>query len=301
MNNEETKKKSFLKKIAEKTEETGKKVIATVKDKTQAISEEKQMKRYNPLFPEEYKSEAFHLPNLIIIADDAVRKDIAVCEGAMGWIRKEKDVEALYLYDEEVESSGLQFLPAAVCDTAYYVDPHDRSRFISVDSYFSNMQEEKLAELQHIAYSLGAQRYWVEMQEEQHQSKQSKQAYTAKGVKGKAADLTLSAELSAQKGGKSQAVAKAVFVGKRKPVKPKLCWFAHDRNVLNLIDMLCDENAPAELTGFTIELSSANYSTMSVSTAEKISVAVGKMGLSCNFAKKSQEEHSQKMFFRLEF
>ena len=105
-------------------------------------------------------------PNLIVIVDDAVRRDEALCEGAIGWRSTVKEVEVLYLYDEFVKESGLRFVPTANCDTAYYVDPHDRSQFIRVDGLFERTQQEKLAELAHIAYCLGAKRYSVEMQEE---------------------------------------------------------------------------------------------------------------------------------------
>ncbi len=72
-------------------------------------------------------------------------------------------MEVFRLYDEAIAFSGLNFIPAAVCDAIYDVDIHDRSRFIRLDCYFEKMQESKLAELKHIAYSLGAKKYSVEM------------------------------------------------------------------------------------------------------------------------------------------
>lgn len=79
------------------------------------------MKKYNPLFPEEYNSDDFHVPNIICIVDDAVRRDIDVCQGAIGWRENKKDTEVLFLYDEFVEKSGLKFVPAPVCDEIYYI------------------------------------------------------------------------------------------------------------------------------------------------------------------------------------
>ena len=44
-------------------------------EKAKVDSYNKRMKKYNPLFPEEYNSVDFHVPNIICIVDDAVRRD----------------------------------------------------------------------------------------------------------------------------------------------------------------------------------------------------------------------------------
>ncbi|MDO5413965.1 MAG: hypothetical protein Q4F78_00745 [Bacillota bacterium] len=44
----------------------------------------RKLKKYNPLFPDKYNDASFDRPNLITIVDDAVRRDIDVCEGAIG-------------------------------------------------------------------------------------------------------------------------------------------------------------------------------------------------------------------------
>ncbi len=281
------------------------KVISTAKDKAQDFSEQKQTKnlearkkKYNPLFPDEFKSPDFKLPNLVQIVDDAVRRDIDVCVGAIGWTEKKKEVEVLYLYDEAIQFSGLKFVPAAVCDSIYYVDPHDRHRFINIDAFFSMTQEEKLAELQHIAYSLGASHYWVEMVESV--AEKTGIEISAKVNHSKCAG-SVSDEMEKSSSLKTQSVAEATFAGKRVPVKPKLCWYAHDKNVQHLIKMRCSEQHSGEISTYTIELNNSVASSVSRSTAVKIDKAVVSMGAKCDFNKKSEEEHARKMYFKLEF
>ena len=99
--------------FAKSTADIGKKVASGVKSGTTTVVEKtkvsavavvektksdayaRRLKKFNPLFLETYQEDSFHLPNIIVIVDDAVRKDIDVCEGAIGWLGKEKDVEIL--------------------------------------------------------------------------------------------------------------------------------------------------------------------------------------------------------------
>lgn len=267
-------------------------------DKVQKINYESRMKRYNPLFPEQYRDPHFNLPNLIAIVDDAVRKNIDVYEGAIGWINKESGTEVLYLYDEAVAFSGLNFIPAATCDCVYYVDPHNRKQFINVDCYFASMQESKLAELQHIAYSLGARRYWVEMTEYSNERQNSSQRAALNSPQIKTSE---SHEYEQHAAKQSKSLAEATFSGKREPVAPELCWFAHDNNVKNLIQMRCFEKDTNVIETYNIELSSSNAASMSVNTAIKIDAALKRMGVNGNFNMHSTEEHNRRMFFKLEF
>lgn len=129
----------------QKTSDLSKKTIADVQANAAALSEKtkqdaylRRLKKYNPLFPDEYKSAEFNIPNMIMIRDDAERRGIDVCEGAIGWLGKEGGMEVLYLYDEAVSFSKIQFVPSADCNAIYYVDRFDRNRFC-VRTVFLNM------------------------------------------------------------------------------------------------------------------------------------------------------------------
>ncbi len=303
-----------IKNAANKVEEAGKSVVKVAKDNAQLIAERAQVmaevqqaknkealiKKLNPLFPNDYNSSDFKLPNIVRIVDDAVRRDVEVCEGAIGWLTSEKGVEVLHLYDEAVEFSGLKFLPAATCDSVYYVDPHNRKVFISIESYFSSMQESRLAELQHIAFSLGAKHYWVEMTENTYDKQNS---FKSAVINANVANASGNEEQHKTSANKSVSVAEAIFSSGRKPKKPNLCWFANDNNVLNLIEMRCSEDTQDNFSNYTIELSSSNAATMSISTAAKVDGALSslKIGTRTSFSKNSEKEHNRKMEFKLEF
>ena len=165
--------------VAGKTKEMATEIAKNTKDAVEKVKVEnynRRIKRYNPLFEEEYRSAEFCLPNVICIVDDAVRRGVDVCKGAIGWREEKRGTEVLYLYDEFVAQSGLNFIPTAVCDEVYYVDVHNRNRFIKLDCVFQQALEEKIAELEHIAYSLGAKFCSIEIDEREarHDKKEKK-------------------------------------------------------------------------------------------------------------------------------
>lgn len=296
--------------IVQNTKEFGKRAtenarnsVAAMVEKSKNDSYERRLKKYNPLFVERYQSEGFNLPNMIMIVDDAVRRGIDVCEGAIGWLGNEAGVEILYLYDEAVQKSGLKFVPAVSCDSIYYVDSFDRSRFIKVDCIFSKAHEEKMAELKHIAHALGAKRCSIEISESSVGAQShNKKAGSEGGFKG------ISAKESYESSGeKEERISRsgrieAKFQGSDTPEMPVLKWFAHDDNIKRLIEMRCSQNNILETE--TLELSGEAFATMSQKTACAIDGALGKIGGAKGHATlnaQAMKESHSKLLYIVEF
>ena len=296
--------------LAQRTVDFGKKTAASAKSGVSAMVEKskidgyaRRMKKYNPLFPEQYTSESFNLPNMIMIVDDAIRRGIDVCEGAIGWLSKDSGVEVLYLYDEAVAFSGIQFIPTASCDAVYYVDSFDRNRFIRTDCIFSKAHEERMAELKHIAYSLGAKRCSIEISESssasQSQVRSMNLAESFKGVTSKeSAERSLAQKDSNVRSGHIE----VEFQGNDTPRQPTLKWFAHDDNIKRLVEMCCGETRSVKSE--TLELSGSSSATMSQKTACAIDGAIGKIGGAKGHASmdaQAAKEHHSKLMFHIEF
>lgn len=277
--------------------------VATMVEKSKADSYARRMKKYNPLFPEQYKSENFNLPNIIMIVDDAVRRGIDVCEGSIGWLSKESGVEVLCLYDEAVEFSGVQFVPVATCDAMYCVDNFDRNRFIRTDCVFGKAHEERMAELEHVAYAIGAKKCIIEISEAesnvQVQKKSMKFSETFKGV-----STNESAEQNIAQTGKSNRSGRieVEFQGNNTPERPTLKWFAYDDTIKQLVEMCCSGSRSVKTK--TLELSGSSSATMSQKTACAIDGAIGKMGGasgSTSMDAQAANEHNSKLLFHVEF
>ena len=164
-----------LKNINEAVAQAGEKsrqLVDTTKENAQKLHEKiqdenqkKLLKKLNPVFWDDYNADTFSMPYMIVITTDMDRRDIELCTGAIGWKSTQKDMEILHLYDKSVVETGLNFIPAPTKDSFYYVDDLDRSRYIKLDNYFDTMQEAMVAELAHIAFSLGAKSYAIDLEE----------------------------------------------------------------------------------------------------------------------------------------
>lgn len=277
--------------------------VTAIVNKTKADSYARRLKKLNPLFPDQYKSKEFNLPNIIMIVDDAVRRGIDVCEGAIGWLSNESGAEVLCLYDEAVEFSGIQFVPAVTCDAVYYVDSFDRNRFIRTDCIFSKAHEEKLAELKHVAYCLGAKKCSIEIIEFSSDVQTRNKSVKISEKMGRfssteSTDQSYSRASSSYRGGSSE----TEFQGNDILQRPNLKWFAHDDNIKRLIEMRCDGNRAVKSE--TLKLSGSSSATMSQKTACMIDGAMGKIGgAKGNVSMEAQaaKENGSKLLFHVEF
>ena len=277
-------------------------IAKDLSEKAQIDSYNRKMKKYNPLFPEEYNSPDFYVPNIITIVDDAVRRDVDVCKGAIGWRENKKGTEVLFMYDEFVGESGLKFLPTAVCDEIYYVDPFDKTCFVKIDYIFQRTHEEKIAELEHIAYSLGAKRCSIEVLEKEIMHDKKKKRIDTKEDKSVIAiDEHYDAET--QRDSIKERTSKSIvqFKGNDVAVIPELKWFKNDNNILNLIDYRC--KGGNEITSRTLKLSGAATTTMSRYAACAIDAAVANMGINNTYMMEEQavKESTTVITYCLEF
>lgn len=329
-NNEEKQSgKEIMSNIFSKASDIGKKVADNVQKGTQVLAEKAKvshhdykMKKYNPLFPKEFKSKEFHLPNIIQIIDDATIRDIDVCQGAMGWRKKVNGTEVLFLCDESVKASGISFVPAVTCDAIYYVDNFDRNRYIKTDCIFSKAHEERMAELEHIAFSLGAKKFTAEIVE----TERVKETNTKKssGKTNINADFIVSNQSISTESTQTHSLTNethqqnnvqmsgktcAVFEGSDNPQRPNLKWFMHDETIKGLIEMRCSQKN--SIKSKELKLEGTASATMSRTTACNLD---GVLTAICDSSKAKQigfsntsmeqqatREHSSKLIYTVEF
>ena len=302
-NNLDTKKgPSMLSSLLQKTTAVGKSAAESVQKSAAAFSEkvkedsyQHRLNKYNPLFPDEYSSTEFVLPHLIVIVDEAVRRGIDVCEGAIGWRSFEADTEVLHLYNQSISLKEIEFYPNATTDTTYYIDQFNHNRYINVDHIFNKAHEERLAELKQIAYSLGAKSCTIEISESSQEANSSNRSVKAKiGKIGATAENALANTNAKKRSGKIT----AVFEGSVAPERPVLKWFASDENIKNLIEMRC--TTPGRLKYEELRLSGSSSATMTQKAAAAID---GLKGIKGGVSMQSQAmvEHSSELIFSIEF
>lgn len=161
---------NFLKKTSEGIQKGAK----NVSEFTQKTIHDQKMKHYNPLFKEELKSKTFKLPSVIQIVSEVSRRDVDVCEGAVGWTSTVNDVDILHVYEEYTKLCKVQFVPFEKVDAIYCADNFDKSKYINSDAIFERAMNEKLTELENIAYCLGATSCSIELIESDGQAESSR-------------------------------------------------------------------------------------------------------------------------------
>lgn len=284
--------------ISKKAAQDAKTNIGNAIEKARIESIQKKLKKLNPVFPDRYKSKDFDLPNMIMIVNDAERRDNKLCEGAIGWLETNAGVEMLCLYDKAVKFSRLTFIPTAVCDAVYYVDSFDKNRFIRTDCIFSKAHEEKIAELKHIAYCLGAKSCSIEIYESQSGDSIRQIGVSAREGE-KKAYVNESYETSTRRHESNSRTGKdeIVFENNTNCRQPDLKWFLHDENIKRLIEMRI--NGSGTLRSETLELSGVSSATMSQKTAYAIDAAAGKGSVSLGL--QAEKEYHSKLLFHIEF
>lgn len=282
--------------IAKKTAMDVQTGVTNLSEKTQKNIHDKKMEIYRPLFAKDFKSKSFNLPNVIEIVDDAVRRKIDVCEGAIGWLQDHKGVEVLHLYDEYIKKCGLTFIPAAQCDNVYCVDAFDRTLFINTNYIFAKTNEEKLAELANIAHSLGAKSCSIEVSEGQNEKEKNAFSINASINKINLPKNEIEVSTASETRASGKRVLK--FNGSDTPKRPSLKWFSHDENIKGLIDMRCTDSNSIKST--VLEFSGSNHMTMS----KKVACAIdGLLNISGRMSMENQaiKEHSSRLIFEIEF
>ena len=298
--------------VLSKTTSLGKKAVEEVQKNASAMSEktkeesyQRRLKKYNPLFPDVYYSDDFSLPKMIVVVDASVRQGIDVCEGSVGWLDSENGMDVLYLYTEIAKNSELVFYPLLDSSSVYYVDNFDSKRFIRSDCIFSKAHEERMAELKHIAHSLGAKNCTIEITETLSESTASSNKFSMGGSV--PTSLKFSLKGSSEKNftrtdniHRSGHIT-AQFEGSNSPKRPKLKWFAQDENIKRLIDMRCKK--ANNLKYETLQLSGATSATITKKTAIALDGALGKIGVKGNstMETKATKDSTSTLIFSVEF
>lgn len=262
---------------------------------------QQQLNRYRPVTKETYQSPSFHLPNMIRIVDGNERRGIDVCRDAIGWLDTVKGTQIFNLYREAIGDSELSFYPKPSLYSRYYIDAFDRSRFVDLDSYFATMQQDKMAELRRIAFMLGAKRCKLEVTEYE----ETRRGHQVKGnaKAGKRGSVRMDGSLSDSTRSEKKILFTQEFEGDMVPQRPELHWYAHDSDVLLLIETRCGGEDINKAKSYRVELKSETTMTMSVSLAMAIDEACSKLNIRANSSLTSQakRELRQSFVFEVEF
>ena len=276
-----------------KATELGKKTADNTKkfvDQTKENIHKQKAKRYTIITAKEFKSKNFQMPSVISIEDNSANREYVEVSDAIGWIEIHKDIPVLHMYNSFIKKCGIVFVPVAQKDNVYCQDNFDNKKYINVNQVFGKATEEKLAELNNIAFCLGAKSCSIEIVEEENEIESKQIQVKLKGMTPTTAGSNMSN--ASKQSGKNV----SNFKGHDEPQIPELKWFAHDDNIKLLIEMRLKKAIQTN----TLELKGSNSATMSKSIACAID-AIIKVSGSLSMEKQVQKEYSNKLLFEIEF
>ena len=305
--------KEGAKKFSEKAQEAGGKAATVANEvthqagsKSYDVYQDLREKYYSPVMYDEYMAEDYDLPNLIVIVDEDRRKNVDICEGAIGWLKIVSKAEVLYMYDEFVDDSGLLFYPQPSMDSLYMVDRFDKKRFINVSSYLAVAQSEKMTELKQIAHKLGAKYCKLVSYEGSKQTVTTQTKIKGNAsLKGKKAPKgSLDSEINSSKSEEhsTQVMFEQKFDSTGEATMPELKFYAHDAEIKALIDSRLNPET-SNTTEYRMGIDCRSSTSMSFSMAHKVDAVLKKMGLgaSLNVSKEVKTESQNTLEFYVEF
>ena len=158
--------------------------------------------------------------------------------------------------------------------------------------------EEKLAELEHIAFCLGARSCSIEIIDDNREKNERK---TKSKTSIDEAENATSVESMNTAKRNNRGKIETTFSQSSIPQLPRLKWFAHNDNMRNLIEMRLSENG--SVRSKTLELSGNSSATMTQKTAIAIDHEIAKMGIKSNnnIERQAQIEKNSKLIFEVIF
>lgn len=289
----------------------GKKIVEGASNTQRKMSEamhEHRLHKYNPLFLEEYLSDDFDRPKLVVIADEDRRKGIDVCEGAIGWTERNSPIEILFIYEEFVPNSGLRFSPRPICYATYYRHPFESDLYLQVKDYVKICRENQLTELKNIAYQLGASNCSVEV----HVEKNFFESFGGEinkeaNVKDKKIDAsvnestTFSSDISHNS--TIDVIMNETFKTSHTAKRPKLRWFANDDEILSLIKKRCSKDKNAIMDKYSFDITTSASTTISASLAYNIDCSLGyaKIESGISLHNELRKEEKKRFIYKIKF
>ena len=156
----------------------------------------------------------------------------------------------------------------------------------------------KLAELEHIAYSLGAKSCSIELVESDDflDTKSRDGQANIKVIKASAKEKSKKTSSHTMSGRTT-----TTFQGNNTPIRPMLKWFQNDHSIVNLIEMRCsNQNA---IQSRTLILEGSSSMTMEQNKAHSIDIVAAKVGLKLHstMEKQHRREYSSKLIYEVIF
>lgn len=258
------------------------------------------IRRLRPVFPGQIGNE-YKIPPFVQVVDHDKNFGKDVCHGAIGFDRRPNHVPMFAVSRGRLEELDLKFLPNAN-DMFFYIHPYDNHTYIAIDEYFLYLRKQRVAELEKIAYDLGAKHLKITYMEEKESFVKKTATLNGTGKQRKISAKADANHISEKHEYADVRVGAEMFwEGHDIPRRPKLSLYQDEIDIINLIDMRMEN--PSAVKSKTYLL---NYNTrreMKVEDAIKIDGALKalKMNGAATLRSISEMQSRMKLEYEIEF
>ena len=260
--------------VFDKLKDTAKNTYDTVKTNLDQNQQERDLKTLRPIFESTLSDTDFFVSKLVRVTTmDKRHAESKVCQNAIGHIDTYGGLEVINIYRDKVKYFGLTFFPNNDAEL-YYVDPTDHERYIELDNYFSQLKNERISELERIAFDLGAKHFRVLYKKQTISSSKVNVNHKSKlNILKNSGNTDVDLNVSADKFSSVEIAAQSDFIG-HKPKEPVLRYLKHEPHILNLIELRMNE---APITHKRMEIKLIESSGIKTNDAVKIDAAIKAM------------------------
>lgn len=277
--------------------------IDVIKEGSDKLNQQYQIAKMNadreklkPIFKEDLVEEGFTYPNIVRVVEyDKQHMENVVCKGAIGFLDIVNDAKVLNIYKKNINDFSLQLYPNVV-ESIYYISPFAESYYVDLNEYFNFQKMQRVDELNHIAYALGAKYFKVTVMEE-------KKSFISKagkaGVKGSGAGDKLKADASFNKSANELTALRIEsemnLGGNNKPSRPILKYFSKENDIISLVNMRVDTNNYLKSKTFQLKYNSSTI--IKEKEAAQIDAVLKKFKIGGNMSISSEVEQENRMTF----
>lgn len=284
------KKGQHAKRVGEKTAAALMKKGSNAVDNAILIKDQMDKKRIRPVFKENLTIPGFKLPRMIHVVDDDKYKRHKVMEDAIGHIDKEKGLEFITVYTENISFLDLDFYPGIYNENLFFINPCFQNQYISLDDYFNYLADAKISEMDRIAQELGAVFFEVKLME-----KRERFVNTEKKINSKKNKSSIQTKIeNKEKDLKETRVLLTAEYGGHDPSRPELKYLKSEESINTLINKRLNDSEFKE-QHYIINYN--NVSGITLSNASKIDCILKTLKLNTNISIKSKVEYETMKFF----
>ncbi|MBQ8994337.1 MAG: hypothetical protein IJ091_00820 [Oscillospiraceae bacterium] len=298
--------KKIAKRVSNDVQERATAVATWVRDETEVVvgkvSEEidkRDDEKYGPIYIDDNITN-YRMPAMLYITEKERVMNIPKYKDAIAFDLSLKGGKVLTIKPDRAGLFPCKYSPS-LQEGIYYVHPVNQNRYIDLDDYFTTLNTERVAELRHIAQSLGATHFSVIIKEEKTTISKIEKGGGVKGGVGKQhADVKAEHNASIKEYSYIGIADESDFLGKE-PVMPELCLWASDQQIRSLIQSRMDKDSPLLKTKYTL-----NYNTSSgikVKDAGKVAGLLKQLKFegSANIVSQAEKESKRVLEYEIEF